>query len=132
MNDKENLNILATFLYEILMGEFDGEKEICSRAHEILIKTELDSLENLANLNNSDDTPAKIFLSRRNLQTLINKLDRNKDGGNSHCGLMKYHIEDDPEEFRQNIDCAFVFAVEDDKYYQNRTPGAVLPEDTPK
>lgn len=81
-----------------------------------------------------------IFLSRRNLLTLINKLDRVQAGGESACAIIKY----DSAHPEYPTDCAPVIvaaleddtpvtvtAVEDDAYYTDREAGAILPIDDP-
>ena len=71
-----------------------------------------------------------LFLSRRNLEVLLSKLDRVKAGETSACTLVKYVTPDDPEEFMQACDF-MVTAVEDEDYYHNRPAGAMLPIDEP-
>ena len=71
----------------------------------------------------------QLFLSRRNLQTLLNKLDRVAGGDSSECSLLKYKNPDDP--FVQTIDEVKVTAVEDDVYYTTRPAGIVHPADDP-
>ena len=64
--------------------------------------------------------PTKLILSRRNLETLLSKLDRVRDGRMSACTIIKYTPL--PVE---------VIAVEDEVAYRDREPGDVIPEDTP-
>jgi len=71
----------------------------------------------------------KVYLSRRNLKTLLSKLDRVKAGEESACTLVKYQNTTDP--FVQTIDEVSIIAVEDDKYYTNRPAGEVHPADVP-
>lgn len=73
-----------------------------------------------------------LYLSRRNLQTLINKLDRQVKGEATACTICKYKNADDPAEFAQSFDSVMVIAVEDEEYYSNRDAGAVHPADDPK
>lgn len=62
-----------------------------------------------------------IRLSRRNLQTLLNKLDRNKvTPGASQCTILK-----------RREGTFFVQAVEDEEYYQGEQPGPMHPIDDP-
>jgi hypothetical protein len=71
----------------------------------------------------------KLYLSRRNLQTLLNKLDRVADGGESACAIIKHDNPKDP--FRPSMDEIKVIAVEDNVYYVNRSPGETHPLDDP-
>jgi hypothetical protein len=74
---------------------------------------------------------SKVYLSRRNLLTLINKLDRNKvEPGASKCTLVKR--DDKHPFFPQSEREITVVAVEDDLYYCERSPGTVHPKDVPK
>jgi len=61
-----------------------------------------------------------VRLSRRNLLTLLSKLDRVKAGEVSACTLIKTD---------QDITLK---AFEDDVYYEDREPGEVHPKDTPR
>lgn len=132
INDRHSLAVLATFVHELLNGTYKDETILAECAREVLKSVNLSTRDDVVNLNYPVENPPTLFLSRRNLQTLINKLDRNRIGGNSQCGLIKYYNKDDPKEFRQTEDCVFVFAVEDEEYYKKRLPGAILNIDTPK
>lgn len=57
-----------------------------------------------------------IVLSRRNLLTLLSKLDRVRDGEESACTLIK-------------SDGTIISAEEDSDHYANRTPGSIHPRD---
>jgi hypothetical protein len=72
----------------------------------------------------------QIFLSRRNLLTLLSKLDRQAQGDLSTCSLIK-HDNQHPQ-YNQTLPIVCVTAVEDKIYYGDRTPGEVHPLDTPK
>lgn len=72
---------------------------------------------------------ATVFLSRRNLLTLLSKLDRMKEGESSHCALMK--SDDTHPTHPQSHPTIFVVAIEDEDYYTNRQPGAVDSRDDP-
>lgn len=72
---------------------------------------------------------SKVFLSRRNLLTLLSKLDRKKVGETTACTLIKNRNDQDP--FTQTMKSIEVTAVEDDEYYKNRLPGEVHPKDSP-
>lgn len=65
----------------------------------------------------------QVFLSRRNLLTLLNKLDRNKQvGEQSLCTIVK------TDTVHSKYPCTSVImvtAVEDEKYYTDRVPGQV-------
>jgi hypothetical protein len=69
----------------------------------------------------------QIFLSRRNLLTLLSKLDRPE----SECTLIKYRGA--AKEYQQSCESILVTAVEDSVYYesQKRIPGDVHPLDDP-
>lgn len=71
----------------------------------------------------------QVFLSRRNLQTLLNKLDRVKLGEQSFCTLIKN--DNTNPMYPQSMPQVMITAVEDDEYYAVRTPGEVLPVDAP-
>ena len=79
----------------------------------------------------SDKTP-KVYLSERNLRTLLSKLDREKAGEDTACTLIK-HQQDDPS-YQQTMKTIMVVAVQDDEYYgsQKREAGYVHPLDEPK
>lgn len=72
-----------------------------------------------------------IFLTRRNLQTLLNKLDRKASGEETACTIIK--LQGMVEDFKQTMEACNVVAVEDEAYYssQQRTPGIVHQKDTP-
>ena len=74
-----------------------------------------------------------LYLSRRNLQTLLNKLDRVKAGGKSECTLVKQ--DDVHPVYPATHNPIFVTAVEDEDYYAERQPGFTIDppkeEDTP-
>lgn len=72
----------------------------------------------------------QVFLSRRNLITLLNKLDRNKSNpGESACTLIKN--DDTHKKYPQTMKSIAVTAIEDDEYY-DRPAGEVHPLDTPE
>lgn len=64
----------------------------------------------------------RLYLSRRNLLTLLSKLDRVRAGGISERTLVKL----DPD----NHD-VWVTAIEDAEAYADRKPGVVFPADDP-
>ena len=73
---------------------------------------------------------ATVFLSRRNLQTLLNKLDRVKGGGTSLRTIIKYDRVHPV--YPQSHDAIQVTAVEDAEYYIDRAAGIMHPLDGPK
>ena len=71
----------------------------------------------------------QVFLSRRNLLTLLSKLDRVAAGDTSHCTLIKrdtMHLK-----YPQTMPEIVITAVEDEEYYSTRDAGIVHPLDTP-
>lgn len=78
----------------------------------------------------TDRTP-KVYLSRRNLLTLLSKLDRDAAGEETACTLIK-HRQPSPV-YRQTMDKIAVIAVDDEAYYgaQQRPAGEVHPSDDP-
>lgn len=71
----------------------------------------------------------QIYLSRRNLLTLLNKLDRKKAGGTTMCTLQK-HDNRHPK-YPQTMEHISVTAVEDEDYYIDRPAGEVFHMDDP-
>lgn len=69
----------------------------------------------------------QIYLSRRNLLTLLSKLDRQRDGESTACTVIKFRNEADP--YIQSMDTIAVTAVEDDVYYAKRNAGPMHPDD---
>lgn len=68
------------------------------------------------------DGPVQVYLSRRNLLTLLNKLDANKDEPNvSKCTLIK--SDNLHPKYPQSHPMIAVTAVEDEDYYTDRRPG---------
>lgn len=68
----------------------------------------------------------QIFLTRRNLITLLSKLDRRANGEQTVCTLMKNDTG------HSQYPCstrALITAVEDKDYYTDRDPGRVHPKD---
>lgn len=70
-----------------------------------------------------------VFLSRRNLLTLLSKLDRKAKGEETMATLIK--CDNPNDSYRPSMDAISVTAVEDADYYSNRPPGEVLPADDP-
>lgn len=72
----------------------------------------------------------KIYLSRRNLLSLLSKLDRKKAGEETACTLLK--SDSAHEKYPQTMEECLVTAVEDQEYYEEgRPPGYVHPSDDP-
>lgn len=72
----------------------------------------------------------RVYLSRRNLLTLLSKLDRLSAGDFTECSLVKNDAANGP--YSQTMDQIMVTAVEDKEYYSDRSAGEVHPSDTPK
>lgn len=72
----------------------------------------------------------KVFLSRRNLLSLLSKLDRVAAGDSSACTLVKF--DNVHPKFPQTMPEIHVMAVEDEDYYIDRSPGVMHPKDEPK
>lgn len=70
-----------------------------------------------------------LYLSRRNLLTLLSKLDRAAAGENTACTLVK---QDTLHPHYPSTDIIQVTAVEDSEYYTDREPGVLFPADEPK
>jgi hypothetical protein len=72
----------------------------------------------------------RVYLTRRNLLVLLNKLERNKNQSQvSACTIVK---TDTVHSKYPCSDVIYVTAVEDEDYYADRKPGLMLPEDEPK
>lgn len=71
----------------------------------------------------------KLYLTRRNLLTLLSKLDRVKAGGQSERTLLK---RDTLHSKYPCTDVISVTALEDEEYYADREAGAVHSADAPK
>lgn len=72
----------------------------------------------------------RIYLSKRNLLTLLSKLERLEHGAETACAIVKYANPTDP--YCNTIDEIMVFAIPDEKFYTNRKPGIVYPADEAK
>lgn len=71
----------------------------------------------------------QVYLSRRNLLTLLNKLDRKARGEETKCTIVKNdnaHIS-----YPQTMEHIMVTAVEDEEYYAARPAGAMHASDDP-
>ena len=74
----------------------------------------------------------RIYLSRRNLEVLLSKLNRAAAGEQTACAIIKYRNPADPPEYTQSLDQVQIVAVEDTRYYASRAAGEMHPADTPK
>jgi len=72
---------------------------------------------------------ARVFLSRRNLLTLLSKLDRRVAGQQTECTLVKNDYAHPI--YPQTMKSVEVVAVEDGEYYKERVAGLVHDTDTP-
>ena len=71
-----------------------------------------------------------VYLSKRNLLTLLSKLERFEKGEETKCAIIKRAVTLDPYCMR-GIDSCMIVAIPDEKYYVGRKPGAMDPRDTP-
>ena len=69
-----------------------------------------------------------IYLTRRNLVSLLNKLDRTIEGDPSYCAIVK---NDTVHPKFPATTRMLVIAIEDEDYYTDREPGAILRRDLP-
>lgn len=74
--------------------------------------------------------PVQVYLSRRNLLTLLSKLDRAADGDTTACTIIKR--DNTHPIYPQSESVIVVTAVEDGDYYASRDPGLVHPADAPE
>lgn len=72
---------------------------------------------------------AAVYLSRRNLLTLLSKLDRRAAGEETKATIIKRDTTH--AKYPQTMDSIDVIAVEDAEYYDTRGPGFVHPLDDP-
>lgn len=72
-----------------------------------------------------------LYLTRRNLETLLSKLDRKGQGEETKCAIIKYRNDLNPAEFQQSMLEVTIVAVEDRDYYIDRFPGTMLIDDAP-
>ena len=69
-----------------------------------------------------------VYLTRRNLQTLINKLDRHATGDLNSLTIMKFDTVHPKYPASTPM---IITAVEDDEYYNDRPPGDINHQDQP-
>ena len=72
----------------------------------------------------------RVYLSRRNLLSLLSKLDRRAAGCTTQCTLIKN--DDQHPVYPQTMPRIEVIALEDEEYYTEREPGEVHPDDCPE
>lgn len=70
-----------------------------------------------------------LYLSERNLRTLLSKIERYKQGEKTFCAIIKNSNPLDP--YHSNIEQICVVAIPDEKYYTVRDPGRMLKQDEP-
>ena len=75
-------------------------------------------------------TGLTVYLSRRNLLTLLSKLDRKALGEDTRCTIQK--ADNAHPVYPQTMKAINVIAVEDEEYYTHRQAGVVHPGDEPK
>ena len=68
-----------------------------------------------------------VYLSRRNLLTLLSKLDRAAVGDTTACAIIK--SDNAHEKYPQTMKDIMVCAIEDDEYYNTRCAGEIHPSD---
>ena len=71
-----------------------------------------------------------LYLSRRNLLTLLSKLDGVKAGEQSTCSIIKQ--DGVHPVYPSSPVPILITALEDEEYYTDRPPGYVLPLDIPR
>lgn len=71
--------------------------------------------------------PAQIYLSRRNLLTLLAKLDAQAEGEFTACTIVKN--DNQHPIYPQTMKSIMVTAVEDNEYYTDRQPGEMHPRE---
>ena len=72
----------------------------------------------------------RLYLSKRNLLTLLSKLERLEAGEETACTIIKYANPRDP--YCNTIDEVAVIAIPDEKFYVNRQPGPMHPKEEAK
>ena len=68
-----------------------------------------------------------VYLSRRNLLTLLSKLDRKANGEETKCALIK--CDNAHSKYPQSMSEIMVIALEDEEYYIERKAGPVHSSD---
>jgi hypothetical protein len=73
------------------------------------------------------DYENRIYLSKRNLLTLLSKLERFEKGEETKCTIIKNANPLDP--YCQSMDQIAVIAIPDEHYYTKRNAGPMHPAD---
>ena len=73
--------------------------------------------------------PVLVYLSRKNLLSLLGKLDGKKQGIPSTCTIVKY--DNVHPKYPQSHEYIAVTALEDEEYYTDRAAGVVREGDLP-
>lgn len=68
-----------------------------------------------------------LYLTRRNILTLLSKLDRKRNGEDSYCSIIKN--DNQHSIYPQTMQSCLVTAIEDEDYYTDRDAGEVLDKD---
>lgn len=79
---------------------------------------------------NMNEPIEKIYLSKRNLLTLLSKLERLERGEETACAIVKYANSTDP--YCNSMNEVMVIAIPDNEFYTNRAPGVMHPLDEAK
>lgn len=74
----------------------------------------------------------RVYLSRRNLNVLLSKLDRKKAGDVTACTIIKDNFPGDHPFFNDLFEPLMIVAIEDEDLYSNREPGEMHPADERK
>jgi len=70
-----------------------------------------------------------LYLSRRNLLTLLSKLDRKEKGESTTCAIVKYRRHN-VGQYIQSVEAVVIVAVPDEAYYAAMGgPGEIVAED---
>ena len=72
----------------------------------------------------------KIYLSRRNLEILLSKLDRKAIGDDTACAIIKYRNPAD--KYQSTLNSIMVVALSDEEAYASRPAGEMHPADEAK
>lgn len=74
-----------------------------------------------------------LYLSKRNLLTLLSKIERFEKGEETACAIVKCSNPLDPYNMSiSGVEDVMVIGVPDERYYTNRLAGPVHPKDDPK
>jgi len=87
----------------------------------------INHIEECKNMFDNKFPKSKLYLSRRNLLSLLHKLDREAAGEDTQCAIIK-HKGVSPH-YQQTMDSVMIIAVDDTVYYeaQNRPAGEMHP-----